>query len=300
MRISLRMVGAVVVVGAMSVLVTGRAATTHAADPFRSGQRGVAATLLSGVAAGPSIAKAALSATALGLRPAATRTVAEVVDHLAGAAYQEVTDLDANGRMLALQRFDPAGRLVGALRFGWTGDGGPNLASEAAARSRAEQVVGSLGSAPGGTPRMVLAANGGWTASWTRTVAGIPVPGDGVRLQLWADGSFHGLSRVERSLAPAPAVILDRTTIRRSIDARLDGWFTGASRSQVVVTAAELAWIAPNDTFAPLRADVPASVLRLAWVARIGTTGALATSLRGLEIYLDAGDGSLLGGDVLR
>ena len=70
MRISLRMVGAVVVVGAMSVLVTGRAATTHAADPFRSGQRGVAATLLSGVAAGPSIARAALSTFAESLRPA--------------------------------------------------------------------------------------------------------------------------------------------------------------------------------------------------------------------------------------
>jgi hypothetical protein len=68
----------------------------------------------------------------------------------------------------------------------------------------------------------------------------------------------------------------------------------------VTNTALELAWMAPNDTFAPSRPDAPAATLRLSWVARVATTAALADSLRGLELYLDAGDGSLLGGDVLR
>ena len=66
------------------------------------------------------------------------------------------------------------------------------------------------------------------------------------------------------------------------------------------MTGLDLAWVAPNDTFAPARPDAPAATLRLAWVGRVATTATLAESLRGLEVYLDAGDGSLLGGDVLR
>ena len=58
--------------------------------------------------------------------------------------------------------------------------------------------------------------------------------------------------------------------------------------------------MAPNDTFSPDRPDAPSSTLRLSWVARVATTGSLADSLRGLELYVDAGDGALIGGDVLR
>jgi hypothetical protein len=211
-----------------------------------------------------------------------------------------VTDLDANDRVLAIQRFDAAGRLIAAMRFGWTGDGGPVLRNDGAARDRALHLVASVGAVADGSPRVARAASGGWTVTWTRTVAGLPVPGDGTRVQLWADGSLHGFSRTERQLAPAPSVTLDRGTARRLIDAQLDRWFTGPTRGQVVVTSVDLAWIPPNDTFAPSRPDAPSSVLRLAWLVRVATTGALSDSLRALEIFLDAGDGSLLGGDVLR
>jgi len=293
-------IGSLTVVGAMSGLATGGARPSSAAEPLVLGQVGRVATRLSGAAAAPAVTRAAQAAIVLGLRPAANRTVADVVDRAAGVSYQEVMDLDTSGRMLAMQRFDPAGRLIGAIRFGWTGDGGQALADAAAARVRADKVVAGLGAGPSGTPRLVRSASGGWTASWTRTVAGIPVPGDGVRLQLWADGSFHGLTRSERALAAAPPVTLDRTGSRRFLDAQLDRWFSGPSRSQLVVTAVELAWVAPNDTFAPLPPGTDTSVLRLAWVAKVATTGALADKIRALEVYLDAGDGSLLGGDVLR
>jgi hypothetical protein len=58
--------------------------------------------------------------------------------------------------------------------------------------------------------------------------------------------------------------------------------------------------VAPNDTFEPTRPDAPAEVRRLAWVVSVRTSGPLAEALRGLEVSIDAGDGSLLGGDVLR
>jgi hypothetical protein len=58
--------------------------------------------------------------------------------------------------------------------------------------------------------------------------------------------------------------------------------------------------MAPNDTFDAARPDAPAEIRRLAWVISVRTSGRLADSLRGLEVSIDAGDGSLLGGDVLR
>jgi hypothetical protein len=68
----------------------------------------------------------------------------------------------------------------------------------------------------------------------------------------------------------------------------------------VTLTGLALAWVPPNDTFAPTAPDAPGAVLRLAWVVRAATSGGLSDSLRGLEIYLDAADGSVFGGDILR
>jgi hypothetical protein len=55
-----------------------------------------------------------------------------------------------------------------------------------------------------------------------------------------------------------------------------------------------------NDTFGAAAPDAPDPVLRLAWVTRAWTSPEQADQLRALELYLDAGDGRLLGGDVLR
>ena len=63
---------------------------------------------------------------------------------------------------------------------------------------------------------------------------------------------------------------------------------------------AELAWVAPNDLFAKAGADAPGATLRLAWLVTVEASGSLADQWRRLEIHLDAGDGSLLGGDILR
>jgi hypothetical protein len=51
--------------------------------------------------------------------------------------------------------------------------------------------------------------------------------------------------------------------------------------------------------FEPARPDAPEPIRRLAWVARVTPIGALASRLRSIELYLDAGDGRLLGGDLL-
>jgi hypothetical protein len=73
----------------------------------------------------------------------------------------------------------------------------------------------------------------------------------------------------------------------------------GRSATSLGVVSTELAWVAPNDTFGGARADAPAAVLRLAWAVRYDTQGALAERVRSIEVWVDAGDGHLLGGDVV-
>ena len=287
---------------AMTAVIVAGPRDGSAADPFVAGQQAVDVATLAGPAADASFARADAARLRLGFPAPARQEASHVVDRFAGTTYDEITAFDGVGRMISLQRFDTAGRLTAAVRFGWSSRGGAPLPDATTARARAESIVtATLGAPPAGLVRVGrTGADGGWTVGWTRSVAGIPVPGDGVRVQLWADGSLHGFSRTERRLAPTPEVTLDRTTVRRLLDGQLDRWFAGTHRSEVTVTGLDLAWVAPNDTFAPARPDAPAATLRLAWVGRVATTATLAESLRGLEVYLDAGDGSLLGGDVLR
>jgi hypothetical protein len=130
-------------------------------------------------------------------------------------------------------------------------------------------------------------------------VDGVPVPGDGLRIQLWPDGSVHGLTRSERALADRPAAALDAVRARSIAEAQLGTWFRGGVGGGMTIAGLGLAWVPPNDTFAPAGPDAPDSVLRLAWVVRATASGQLTDTLRALEIYVDAGSGAVIGGDIL-
>lgn len=309
-RVGRPLVAAVVVIGASVTAVLGgsaaggssisREAVAVGPDVFQAGELGVAQAPLPAAAAAAQIERAGRTATLLGLPAATRRTATRVVDRFGGRTYDEIAEYDVQNRLLSLQRFETDGRLLAAVRFGLRGDGGTTL-SEAGARQRAEGLVTTLGLASTGTPRIVAApSNAGWTVAWDRTVAGIPVPGDGLRIQLWPDGSVHGLSRSERTLAARPTTPLDEAGARSIVLGLLDAWFSGGARGQVALTGLSLAWVPPNDTFAAGAPDAPSAVLRLAWVARVVASGALSENLRALEISVDAGDGSILGGDILR
>jgi hypothetical protein len=304
------LLAAIVVGGASVTAVLGgsaaamgsvsREAGAVATGAFQAGEVGVVQVALPAAAAAAQIDRASRTATLLGLPPATRRSATRVVDRFGGRTYDEVAEYDARDRLLSLQRFDTDGRLLAAVRFGWRGPGTTAL-SGTGARDRAERIVTSLGLDTAGTPRIVAApSNGGWTVAWDRLVGGIPVPGDGLRIQLWPEGSVHGLTRTERTLAARPAVVLDEAHARAIVRSALDTWFTGDARGQVNLTGVALAWVAPNDTFAVGGPDAPSAVLRLAWVARVSASGALGENLRALDVYVDAGDGSIVGGDILR
>jgi hypothetical protein len=78
------------------------------------------------------------------------------------------------------------------------------------------------------------------------------------------------------------------------------GTLFGDRTDQVAITTLALAWVAPNSAFDPTGPDAPGTTLRLAWVAEARTSGPLADELRAVKLFLDAGTGALIGGDVLR
>ena len=275
----------------------GGPAPGGAGDRYRAGEPAtersvVPAALVTGVTR-----RGLAQARALGVPSGTDTSVARVIDRFSGTVVDEVVTTDARGRRLGIVRIDGAGRLASAVRLGWRATG----ARVDAARARALGVMFAArgGITGSGTPVVTASADGGWRVAWVRRVDGVPVVGDGNVVTLFGDGTFHAAARRERQLAAAPAATLEAPTAVRIAGERL-GALLGAARGQARIVGSRLAWIAPNDTFDATAPDAPDPVLRLAWVVEVRTAAPLADRLRALELYLDAGDGSLLGGDLLR
>lgn len=282
---------------AISGLLSIGGSAGQAADPFIAGGRStrpVSATaddLVRARARGQAVA------TALRL-PGITQRVQRLDDQFEHRTYDEVTSLDAAGREVAIIRLDLDGSLAMAVSLGWHPSGGRALDGPAAA-ARAVFLAGAAGLAPAGRLDVRLSAGaGGWSIAWPRIVGGMSVRGDGVRLALWPDGELHGLTRTERPLAPTPPRSIDADAARAAAGTFV-GEAIGGSSSALRFVAVEQAWVAPNDMFGGARLDAPAETLRLAWTVRYEADGPLADRFRSVEIWVDAGDGHLLGGDVI-
>jgi hypothetical protein len=288
------------VLAAMVLLVSGLARPAEAGDSYVAGGDATRVVRLTAELAGPIIDRAIHHEAVLGLPAAARRTVDRVVDRRGHMTYDEVTDLDARGRPATVLRYDLNGQIIAATRLGWHPGTGVTLAAGPDAIRAADRLARSLGIVPTGQAAADRRGANGWSVRWNRIVGGIPVPGDGLRVQLWPDGSFHGLATSEHPLAPQPATTIPASTAGAAVANLLDRWIPAGDRSNARIVSSALAWVTPNDTFEPARPDAPADVRRLAWVVSIRMSGALAGKIRGLEVSIDAGDGTLLGGDVLR
>jgi len=271
-----------------------------AADRFVAGGPVTDRTPVAAEQAAAALALAAAFRARLGLPEPATSRVERVVDRFDGTGYDEVTASDGAGQALHLARFDARGRLVGAVAFGWQAAGGPPLANAAAARARGDRLAADLGLEQSGTPDVRQGPDDtGWTLTWPRLVDGVPVVGDGVRVDLWPDGRMHAIVRTEHPLAPPPSATLDEATARIKATAML-GTIFGSRSGQVRIASLAPGWVAPNSAFDPTGPDAPGATLRLAWIVEARTSGDLADGLRAVKLFLDAGTGTLIGGDVLR
>lgn len=280
----------------VSLLVIG-VGPGAARDAFVAGARSSEPVALDEAGQRAVLARAAVVGKALGLPDGARREAVRLDDRFAGQTVDEVTTFDASGRPLAIERFAADGRLRTAVRLGWSTARGS--LTPGAAGAKAAVVLASVGIAPSG-PSMATADPGGqgWTIAWPRQVAGVPVRGDGTWVRLWADGSLHSVATAETPLAAAPSRPMPSDEARRRAELQLAAW-SSDSHPVGSIASLELAWVAPNDTFEPSRPDAPETVRRLAWVVRVTPSEALSSRLRAIELYVDAGDGRLLGGDIL-
>jgi hypothetical protein len=285
-----------VALGAIGLTAVG-VPTSQGADPFVAGGRSTRAVDLPASQADRAKARGRQLAAALGL-PGVSQRAERLDDRFEHRTYDEVTSLDAAGREVAIARFEIDGTVAMAVVLGWH-PGASSRVDRTAAEARGIALARASGLDVRGRPAVVASAgSGGWSITWSRVVDGVPVRGDGVRVGLWPDGSFHGLSRIQRPLADAPVQPMAAEVAQKAAEAWAARRY-GPAATDLAVGSVERAWVAPNDTFAANGLDAPAETLRLAWLVHFDAHGTLATRLRSVEVWLDAGDASLLGGDVV-
>jgi hypothetical protein len=270
---------------------------SQGADPFFAGGRSTRPVDLPPSEADRAKARGRQLAAALGL-PGVSQRAERLDDRFEHRTYDEVTSLDASGREVAVARFETDGTVAMAVVLGWRPGAGSHI-GRSGVEARAAALARASGLDVSGRPIVLASAgSGGWSITWSRVIDGVPVRGDGVRVALWPDGSFHGLSRVERPLAVTPARPIAAAVARTAAEALVAQRY-GPSATDLAVGSVDRAWVAPNDTFAANGLDAPAETLRLAWLVRFDAHGALADRLRSVEVWLDARDGGVLGGDVV-
>jgi hypothetical protein len=269
----------------------------QAADPFVAGGRSTRPL----PAAADDLARARTRgqavAAALGL-PGVSQRIQRLDDAFEHRTVDEVTSIDGAGREVAITRLELDGSVAMVVSLGWHPAGGRAIDGPAAA-NRAVALARAAGLTLSGSASVRSSAGaGGWSISWPRLVDGVPVRGDGLRMALWPDGALHGLTRIERPLAALPARSIDVDAARSAATAAVGARF-GSSSSDLRVVATERVWVAPNDTFGGARLDAPEATLHLAWAVQFESQGALAERLRSIEVWVDSGDGHLLGGDLV-
>jgi hypothetical protein len=235
---------------------------------------------------------------ALGFPVGTKRTGKHVRDSYRPTDYDEVEEVDGAGRTLALTQFDPAGRLISAVRFDQPAASAPKV-DRNAATSAAIRGVSASGVAAAG--RYEADANpvlGGWDVHWDRSQDGFKVRGDETRVHVRSDGRIQSVAHVEHQLAAAPGQRLGIDDARKVVDGQFDRWFAGRGSGHEVQQM-NLEWVAPNAAFDAARLSAPAAPYRLAWVANVKPSGVAADYVSLVTLYVDAGDGTVLGGDVV-
>jgi hypothetical protein len=283
-------------VAGLAVALVGVPAS-QGADPFVAGQLSSRPIAIDASASTRALSRAHDLGRALGYG-GVRDTVTRLDDRFDHRVYDEIASFDAHDRQVGLTRLDTDGRLLLALQLGWSpGPGRPISAT--AATDKAAAIARAAGLTTDGKPEIQRSSGaGGWIVRWPRLVDGVVVRGDGTRVTVWSDGSFHAVARNERSLAARPATTLSADAARSVVE-RIVATRFKASIADLAVVAVDQAWVAPNDTWDPARPDAPGGVLRLAWVVRLQSNGSLADRMRMLEFWVDAGDGALIGGDIV-
>jgi hypothetical protein len=243
-------------------------------------------------------ARAGKARDAFGFPAGQRRTGRHVHDGYQKSDYDEVSEIDSAGNPLSMTQFDADGGLVSAVRF----DAPP--ASAAIGSADAATKTAQLGLAASGMRTLGQArlqenyAAGGWDVHWDRLEGGFAVRGDETSVHVWKDGRIQSVARVEHKLAAAPARKLGQAEAHQTADRELNAWFSGKD-SGYSQEDKGMQWVEPNAAFDPSKVGTDAEPYRLAWVVNVKPSGSVANYVRLITLFVDAGDGTIIGGDVV-
>jgi hypothetical protein len=299
-RTGLKGAGLAGAITAAVVVTSGLAAAARPASELPDVGRGPARVevALAGDAEARLLARHGQIRDALGFPAGKNRGAWHVKDGFNHTEFDEVTEMAAGGEMLSVTQFDARGLRL-AVRLDKPAASRAGLKQDKAVKV-AEQAVRRAGLPLG--PVAVAEADtvsGGLVVRWARTEDGVPVRGDEIRVALRPDGRIASLSRVDHELAASGRKAIGSARAVEIARGILDGW-SGQSESDYEIQRATLEWVEPNGIFDPDRVNSVAGPYRQAWVVIAKPTGAAGEQLHLLALFVDAGDGSLIGGDTVQ
>ena len=243
-------------------------------------------------------ARAGKARDALEFPVGVTRVGKHVRDGFERAEYDEVSEMNSSGKIVALTQFDTKGRLRVAVRLDGPPRGGPRVTSDAAIRA-AQRSTLAAGLTVGSPSRTDAdEATGGWTVHWPRVKDGVPVRGDETRVNVWSDGHIQSVALVEHDLGAAPDRRIGLDSARQVASDNLDRWFAKRN-SGYEIRDVMLQWVEPNGAFDPARITTAPTAYRLAWVTDVKPSGDAANYVWLMTLFVDAGDGNIIGGDFV-
>jgi hypothetical protein len=187
---------------------------------------------------------------------------------------------------------------VDAVRFDSPPSGLGSVSSDAATKAAQRAVAGAGLSVVGPALTEANQTLGGWDVHWARAQGRYAVRGDETRVHVWQDGRIQSVAQVEHALAAAPQRLLAQSDARGSVTRQCNAWFAGTG-SSYALKSMDLEWVGPNAAFDADKLTAAAAPYRLAWVANVNPSGPAADSVQLITLFVDAGSGAVIGGDVV-
>ena len=293
--------GLALLLGCMAVAggsLSGTGQTSKASSSAQPSQPAMVFQLLDAQSSPTVFAHANSARDALGFPVGTSRSGKHVQDGFQHAEYDQVDELDSTGRPISTTQLDKSGRVISAVRFDEIAHPASRIGRDAALQTARKAATSAGVTVTGTTYADVDPATDGWTIRWSRIQDGISVRGDETRVQVRPDGRIQSLARTEHGLAATPARQIKSDEARQRVAAKADGWFT-ARGSSYTIDSIDLEWVGPNGAFDPTKSIDPQPVYSLAWVANVKPSGDASKYLWLVTVYIDAGDGSVIGGDFV-
>jgi hypothetical protein len=243
-------------------------------------------------------ARAGSTRDAFGFPVGSQRNGRHVHDGVQGSDYDEVSEVDSAGQAIALTQFANDGHLLAAVRFDSPPAAIGNVTSDTATKAAQRALSGAGITVVGQARTEANETSGGWDVHWARAQGGYSVRGDETRVHVWHDGSIQSVSRVEHQVAAGPTRLMVQADARAAVTKQCNAWFASPA-SGCALQGMDLEWVGPNAAFDAGKLGAASAPYKLAWVANVKPSGRAADYVQLITLYIDAGSGSVIGGDVV-